>query len=555
MAAQDVIRTNNQNSPLDQVPGLRQFALLLAIAGAVAVGVWSILWLQEDEYSVLFSNLDDADAAAVVEALDAVTIKHRYRAGSGTVLVPSDELHSARLQLASRELPAVGGDVGFEMFRETNGISDSQFIESAKYQRALEVELQRTISNIRAVRGARVHLAVPRDTVFIRDRKPASASVLLELYGGRDLGDEQTDSIVNLVASSVPDMETAQVSVIDQDGNHLSAQDRADEDAPTAIERRRQRLEARYAERIEAILTPLVGRDGVRAQVAVRLDPTQVEETREVYDDENQVVRSEEITEQIGRPDIARGIPGALSNQPPVTPEAAEPGDQAAAQGPEAEPEPGQALPRETQALRNFEIGRSIQHIQQSMGGISRISAAVIVDEKQVENAEGEIESVAYSQQEVDRMVELVRQVIGFDEARNDRVSVVNAPFQLTQANDDMDIEEPSFLDRLDVAGLARTAAVLLLLLVLLFAVIRPTLRQLVMTLPPRTVALPPASPQQLSSEDGQEQDSQENPRAEASRKQADPYQEKVTTARNIVKEDPKRVAQVVKQWVSEDGG
>ena len=447
MAAQDVIRANNQNaaqnasqyspqnspqnSLLDQVPGLRQFVLLLAIAGAVAVGAWSILWLQEDEYSVLFSNLDDADAAAVVEALNAVAIENRYRAGSGTVLVPSDEVHAARLQLASRELPAVGGDVGFEMFQETNGISDSQFIESAKYQRALEVELQRTISSMRAVRGARVHLAVPRDTVFIRDRKPASASVLLELYGGRNLDSEQVESIVNLVASSVPDMETAQVSVIDQEGHHLSDQDRADEDAPSAIERRTQRLESRYSDRIENLLAPLVGRGGVRAQVAVRLDPAQVEETREVFDDENQVIRSEEVSEQIGRQDIARGIPGALSNQPPLTPQDAEPGNQGAAQNPAGEAEPEQALPRESRALRNFEIGRSIQHIQQPMGEIRRISAAIIVDEKQVENADGEIESVPYTQQETDRMVELVRQAIGFDEARNDRVSVVSAPFVL----------------------------------------------------------------------------------------------------------------------------
>lgn len=547
MAERRVITMDSESSPLDQVAGLRQLVLLIAIAASVAVGVWAVLWMQEEPYSVLFSNLPDSDAAEVVQALDAVEIENRYRAGSGTVLVPSDEIHAARLQLASQELP-MAGDVGFEMFGAGNGLSDSQFIESARYQRALEVELQRTISSIRAIRTARVHLAVPRPTVFVRDREPAGASVLINLHPGRRLERAQVESIVNLVASSVPEMEASQVTVVDSSGNLLSARpESGEEDALSRIEQLTARLETRYRERIESLLTPLVGRGRVRAQVAVSLSPELLEETREVFDNENQVLRSEQISEQTGGAAAARGIPGALSNRPPMTPQDAqieEARDQQASARQETSNQPTQS-----EVLRNFEIGRTIQHVQQPMGEIRRISAAVIVDEKPGPGTDGDADPTPYTAQEIDRMTELVRQAIGFDEARNDRVSVVSAPFRESGQLEQIEPDPPSLLDRLDFQGILKTAAITILLLLLIFAVIRPTLRQLVMTLPPRTMALPPAmqsfpsAPTQDSGADA------------GLGNAANPFDEKISGAKRIVKEDPKRVAQVVRQWVNEDGG
>lgn len=553
MANQNVISMDMEKSPLDRVPGLRQLVLLVVIAAAVAVGVWAVLWMEEEPYSILFSRLPDGDAAEIVQALDAAAIPNRYRAGAGTIMVPSDQVHTARLQLASLELP-VSGDVGFEMFAESNGLSDSQFIESARYQRALEVELQRTISSIRAIRTARVHLAVPRPTVFVRDREPAGASVLLNLHPGRRLEPAQVESIVNLVASSVPEMEAAQVTVVDSTGDLLSDRGSSeDQDSLSQIERLTQRIEVRYRERIESLLTPLVGRGRVRAQVAVRLSPELLEETREVFDDENQIVRSEQISEQTGGFTAARGIPGALSNQPPITPQDAQAGQGDDEQ--DAAGTPPNERPMQTEALRNFEIGRTIQHIQQPSGEIRRISAAVIVDEKEVATADGEVESVPYSAEEIERMSELVRQAIGFDAARNDSVSVFSAAFQESGEMEQVEPEAPSLIDRLDLPGILRIAAITVVLLLLILSVIRPTLRQLVMTLPPRTMALPPAVAQSLPGGGNTGGDDSAESRGEPAKNRSNPYAEKVSAAKGIVKEDPKRVAQVVKQWVNEDGG
>lgn len=552
MAVQDVIHTDRAQSPLDQVPGLRQLLLLLAIAAAVAVGVWAVLWSQEERYTVVFGNLADRDAAEIVQALDAAQIPNRYRAGSGTVLVPHDRVHEARLQLASQDLPASGG-VGFEMLSESNGIADSQFMETARYQRALEVELQRTIASISAVRTARVHLAVPRQSVFVRDRRPAGASVLVNLFPGRRLTADQVNSIVNLVASSVPEMESNQVTVVNQSGELLSMDPGERPDPASEAEERIQRMEERYRERITSLLTPLVGAGRVRAEVAVSLNPEVREETQEIYDPANQVVRSEQSSEQTRAGTAARGVPGALSNQPPAGNGNGE-GGQAGAQGQNPEGGDGAEQTTSSELLRNYEIGRTIRYVQQPMGDVRRISAAVVVDQKRITNADGETEVVPHSDEELARMTELVRQAIGIEEGRGDRVSVVNAPFQENASDLDGEAYEPGLLDRIDVVGVLRMGGIVLLLLLLIFAVVRPTLRQLLMTLPPRTMHLPSPSAQTLPQS---EQDAgAASPEAAAA--DSDPkrqYDDRIATAKSIVKQDPKRVAQVVRQWVNEDGG
>jgi flagellar M-ring protein FliF len=546
------IQGGRRQSPLDQVPGLRQLVLLVGLAAAEAVGVWLVLWMREDSYSVLFANLTDRDAVEIVQVLESSGIPHRYESGSGAVMVASDRLHEARLQLASQDLPG-GSGVGFEMFNDGGGMSDSQFMESARYQRALEVELGRTVASISAVSSARVHLAVPRQSVFVRERVPASASVLVNLYPGRQLERDQVESVVNLVASSVPDMESGQVTVVDQNGSLLSAdRDEAAADGAESMDDRVQRMEARYTRRIEDLLTPLVGVGKVRAQVALTMNAEQVEETQEIYDPENQVVRSEQSSETPAGEGLARGVPGALSNQPPATDGDAPPAGTlgpGAAGAADDDPAPAMA----TDVTRNYEIGRTIRHLQQPPGGIQRLSVAVVVDQKRVTGPDGEVQQVAYDADELDRMGELVRQAVGFDEARGDSVSVVNAAFTDPGAFDS-DVEGPSFLDRVDVNGSLRTLGTVVVLLLLVFAVVRPTLKQLVATLPPRNMALPPAAPQSLAAPEGEEDESyEERPSQKHGPKQE--YEERIATAKTIVQQDPKRVAQVVRGWVNEDGG
>lgn len=552
MAAQDLTTGTSRVNLVDQVPGLRQLLLLVGLAAAVAVGVWVVLWSQDESYHVLFSNLADRDALEIVQVLEAAQIPHRYESGGGAVLVPAAQVHAARLQLASQSLPN-GAGVGFEMLNETNGISDSQFVEGARYQRALEVELQRTIASISAVAGARVHLAVPRQTVFVRNRAPAGASVLVNLYPGRRLEPAQVGSIVNLVASSVPDMERGQVTVVDQNGNLLSADPDAEKNSGgNAADLQAERIELRLKRSVEELLAPIVGLDNVRAQVAISLTPELREETQELFDPENTALRSEQTSaEPASSLQGARGVPGALSNQPPApTPEPA-----AGEVVPAADPA---EIPMATRSLRNFEISRTVRYIQAPEGSIRRLNVAVVLNQRSSANAEGALESVPYTEEELERFSELVRKAVGFEEARGDAVSVIGADFLPDPALDQIDLPGVSFLDQFDLMQLLRMVGALVVILVLIFMIVRPTLRQL-LVVNPRTLMLPPSMPRGLPPGQGAQgqQDSfaatgNSNTSAEVKPRSAQDFEQRVSGVKTIVNQDPKRVAQVVRDWVNE---
>jgi flagellar M-ring protein FliF len=528
---------------IEQIPGLRQLLLLVGLAAAVAVGVGVALWSSEDtSYGVLYSNLGDGDAAAVVQALEAAGIEHRYEPARGAILVPDGALHDARLQLASQDLPA-GAGTGFEMFNDGGGLTDSQFMESARYQRALEVELQRTVASISAVRSARVHLAMPRDSVFVRERRPASASVLVQLHPGRRLEPGQVIAVVNLVASSVPDMERSQVAVIDQQGTLLSA-DLADTADPTseALDRV-ERIEERLSRRIEELLTPIVGYGRVRAQVAADIDLSRTEETQERFDPEGQVIRSEQGSERSGdSAAAAAGVPGALSNQPPGEGVPEDAGDETAAAD--------EVTDREF--VRNYEVDRTIRHILAPAGQIRRLSVAVVVDEPRVTNDDGEVETRPYSAEELERMTTLVREAVGFNEARGDTVSVVSAAFRGAELGEGATVDEPSLLDRIDLMGLTRIAAGVIVLLLLIMAVIRPLLRQL-MQAPAGQTRVVERAPQSLAYEGAEQGESGQGDARSLVKDPRQQYEERIAAAKSAVAQDPKQVAQVVKQWVNED--
>lgn len=548
MAAQDLTTARSPVNLVDQVPGLRQLLLLVGLAAAVALGVWVVLWSQEDSYQVLFSNLADRDAVEIVQVLETAGVPYRYESGSGAVLVPSDQVHSARLQLASQDLPNSAG-VGFEMLNQSNGLSDSQFVETARFQRALEVELQRTIGSISAVSAARVHLAVPRQTVFVRDRAPAGASVLVNLYPGRRLEPAQVGSIINLIASSVPDMERSQVTVVDQNGNLLSPDpDAENADGKKSIDEQAERMEVRLTQRVEELLSSIVGVDNVRAQVAVSLNPEMREETQELYDPESPVVRSEQLSaEPADAMRGGRGVPGALSNQPPV----AEP----VAEGPE-NVDPADEEPMATRSLRNFEISRTVRYVQAPVGAVRRLNVAVVLNQRTVANAEGEPESVPYTAEEIERFSELVRKAVGFEEARGDAVTVVGTNFLYRDSLDELELPEPSFLDDFDLLGALRVIAALVVIIMLMLMIIRPTLRQL-LTVPPRAQMLPPAFAQGLPAGTGVQGEggsvsAERESAAEKKRAPAEEFEQRVLSAKTIVNQDPKRVAQVVRDWVNE---
>src|SRR6187402_1337496 len=306
------------------VAGLKPLLLLIGLAGAIAAGVGIALWSHGPNYSLLFGNLADADAARVTQSLDQSGIP--YKVENGAVLVPAENVSDARMKLAAKGLP---GTSGFSLMEKDPGFGVSQFMENARYQHALETELARTIEGLRAVEGARVHLAVPQQSAFIRDRRPVSASVFLQLRGGHRLEREQVESIINLVASSIPELTSDQVTLVDSQGRLLSSPEKNSEFAVREEQLEiARRMEEDYSQRIESLLTPLLGAGRVRAQVVAQIEMSTTEEAREQYKPDSQVVRSEQTSEEASRAGAggAQGIPGALTNQPPEGGKALPPG-------------------------------------------------------------------------------------------------------------------------------------------------------------------------------------------------------------------------------------
>src|ERR1700677_1359064 len=314
----DIVPTPARNL-LDTIPGLKQVGLLAGVAAAVAAAIWLVLWSQGQNYTVLYGDLSERESGQVMDALTAAGIEFKLNPPGG-VAVPASKVQEARIRLASQGLPQ-SDSMGIEMLQKESALGSSSMMEAARYQSVLETELARTIIKVQGVQGARVHLALPKPSVFLRDARKATASVLLQLYPGRRLEPGQVTAIVHLVASSVPELSATDVTLVDQAGSLLNS---PDENAEAAASTRQleytRKLEEGYQRRIIELLEPLVGAGRVRATVTADLDFTVTEETRENYDPQKTAVRSEQTsTEQRRGGDGTEGIPGALSNEPPGT--------------------------------------------------------------------------------------------------------------------------------------------------------------------------------------------------------------------------------------------
>lgn len=514
------------------IPAVRQVLLLIGVAASVAIGFAIVLWSQSPVFTQLYSDLDTADAAQVAEALRGAGIEYQLDTGSGVVMVAASRLHDARLELASQGLPQGGGS-GMDMLQEQSSFGVSQFMESARYQHALEAELAETISHIDAVRSARVHLAIPRQSAFIRDKNSGSASVLLELYRGRELEPDRASAIVHLVAASVSNVSASSVTLIDQNGRLLSAAGSPMVDAQVNSQfKHAQRLEESYKRRIEDLLTPLLGPGRVRAEVVAKLDFTVSEETRESFDPTRSVVRSEQISEQqrAGGGSVAQGVPGALSNQPPET------GADGALENVVT------TMSNSTRSsTRNFEIDRTISRVRPQQGRIEKLSVAVLVDDSPLDGADDGQSSLTDA--DIAQYTALVKEAVGFDEVRGDSVVVMKAAFRAIPegpaAEDAKFWENPLLQNALkQVLGVA-------LVLALAFGLIRPMLRGLLSShaagseyVAGGRVLLGAGA---ASSAGGQ--------LAIA----APSFDDKVTAAKNITGHDPARVAQIVSKWVTAD--
>jgi flagellar M-ring protein FliF len=535
----------NQFREVSKLPFARQFALLVGLAASVALGLGIVLWSQGEDYAPLYGDLSSADATEIIAYLDQSGVKYEFSRRTGLISVAADDVHQMRLKLASEGLPKGDGN-GFEMLYKEQEIGVSSFMEKARYQRALEQELARTITSLESVKVARVHLAIPKQSAFIRrDGKP-EASVVVNLYPGRDLTEQQLDGISNMVASSVPGLNVSDVSVIDQKGKLLSNQDK-DGDLIYSQEQFRitRQLEENYVDRIVRILSPILGEKGVKAQVAADMDFTYTEKTSESYAPESKV-RSEQLVEELSR--IARkgGIPGTLSNTPPieaVVNDTPVDGDVAATE------QPSQSTKRE---VRNYELDRTISHVREAPGSVKRLSVAVVVNYREQLNAEGVLERLPIPQEELDRITALVKEAIGFNAERGDSVNVVNASFLAEEVMEPL--PELSLLEQDWVWRAARYGLTGLAIFLIIFMVLRPALRATTAQSPAKAnMAALALSPEGAETDVGEEQVSLSGQAQPGLQQMAQPVQQQLDMARTMVHQEPARVAHLVKNWVSAD--
>ncbi|MET0964511.1 MAG: flagellar basal-body MS-ring/collar protein FliF [Noviherbaspirillum sp.] len=530
---------------------------MLAAVGAAAVmaimaGLW--MWSQKPDYKVLFSNFSDKDGGAIVASLQQLNIPYKYADGGVAILVPAEQVHDVRLKLAAQGLPK-GGGVGFELM-ENQKLGVSQFHEQVNFQRALEGEMARSIQSISAVQTARVHLAMPKNTVFVREQQKPTASVLLNLHPGRSLDQQQVSAIVHLVASSVPDLPAKNVTVVDQDGNLLSNTDKqANANTLDATQLKYvQELQQGIARRIESIITPIVGANNVRAEATADVDFSRVEQAAETYKPngtpDNASIRSQQSSEATGPGSAgAAGVPGAMSNQPQASATAPVNGQPALPAAAPAAAVPAANVRKDSTV--NYEVDKTIRYTQQPMGGVRRLSVAVVLNYRTEMGKNGKPETRALTEAEKGQITDLIKEAMGFNKERGDSLNVLNSPFVTPEK---LPYVEPVMWKNPEYIALAKDGGRYLLLAVVLlylfFAVLRPMLKKIT---PPaaQTPALAGAAgAPALGNETDEDGAVVKLSSGELPAPKARNYQENLEAAKALARQDPRMVANIVKSWV-----
>lgn len=526
--------------------GSPQLGALIALAAGLTLGVGLILWSIKPDMTPLFEKMDMQDMTPVLDLLRAEQIPFNIESSSGLVLVPQDKVQLLRMKLASSGI-SNNRRVGLELLQKEQSLGTSQFMETTRYQHALETELSRTIASMRNIDTSRVHLALPKQSVFIRNRAKASASVMVKLYPGRSLEDGQVSAIVNLVAASIPYLESSQVTVVDQWGKLFSSQDDGEgsDDTRKQFEYSRQ-IEALYTKRIEALLAPLVGAGNIRATVTASVDFTSNEQTQELFDGDATQIRSEQSQDQLTRSGAAMGIPGALTNQPPAGGEI-DPNNVDAAAG-EA---PSNSSNNTT---RNYELDKTISHTRKAPGTILQLSAAVIVDDRKSIDEAGEVTRTPLTDDEIAKFTSLVREAIGFNDARGDSVVVMNQTFQTPDVIEPL--EPLPIWEQPWVWGAGKQALIGLSVLLLVLMVIRPAMKNLkggsqkIQVLENGSESQIALSGPGGAGNTGTTEGSQQSGASSILEAPPQVYGDILNMARAMAEDDPKRVAKVVKDWV-----
>ncbi|MDN0074179.1 flagellar basal-body MS-ring/collar protein FliF [Crenobacter sp. SG2303] len=550
------------------LPLNRKLLFAGAVAAILSVVIGLVLLNRTPSYKVLFANLSDHDGGQITSVLQQQNIPYQLSDG-GVISVPADKVYDVRLKLASQGLPKAGG-VGFELM-DNQKFGISQFAEQVNYQRSIEGELGRTIESVSSVKSARVHLAIPKQSVFVRDAQSPTASVMLDLYPGRMLDAAQVSGILHLVSSSVPGLSLKDVSVVDQDGNLLSSL--PDLNNASGLDQRQRSfvrdLETDYSKRIETILNPIFGKGNVHAQVTAQVDFSEVEQTSETYRPNSSpnpsATRSQQIVEKLANANpLPGGVPGALTNQPPSAasaPISLPPGTAPGSVTLSGQPM-GATGTLDREITTNYEVDKTVQHITQPKGNVKRLSAAVVVNYRLLPDRGGELKPTALTAKEVEQITNLARQAIGYSQDRGDSLNVVNAAFAGIEGPATMKDKVIDFMSA-NVWELAKYGLLGLALLYLILGVIRPIMRDVV-----RPAALEPAlAGAGGPAVDGEGQagsagsliavvDDNEASTAgngDGRERMHRQYSSNLEHARELVKADPRMAAQVIKEWISAD--
>ncbi len=559
---------NKGKSLFNKLPFINQFKqnrkMLLLIIGVVIVAISSIayLWLKDDDYGVLFSNLNDKDGGEIISQLDKMNIPYQFSSSGSTILIPEDKIYQTRLRIAQQGLPK-GGAVGFELLdKESFGMS--QFNEQINYQRALEGELSRTISIISSVDDARVHLAMPKPSLFVRERKFPSASVALTLLPGRSLSQGQIDAIIHLISSSVPELQADKVTIIDQRGHLLTGEKYRDSNVNVAQLEFSERIETGIRERVEKIIIPILGKSNVMVQVNAEVDFSRQESTSETFDPNsdmaNQTVRSKQQVEnrQLAANSGIGGVPGALSNQP--VPNSSAPIDEQSDK--EDKNNKQQNYNLQTNNTLNFEVNRQVVHSKIPEGRIKRLSVAVLVNYKfvnteQIEKTDDKLDDsakeateqwVKLDKDELANIEALARQAMGFSDLRGDSLTVANLKF--TDQVDD-DNQTFAFLNSYEFYDLLKMGIKYLIYILIAWFAWKKMLRSLWIKLQ-----------RQLLHSTNQSSDASSSGEEKLDYKAHSKQQQKIFEdnmqqqqyIRKIVEKDPRVMALIIRGWLNNEG-
>ena len=521
--------------------------IIFSLAAVLALGVGVTFWSLKPEFTPVYSNLSQSDAGMVTDVLRSSNIPFKIDPSTGMVLVAADKVGEAKIILASEGLPQSGG-IGYEVLNKKSALGTSQFMETARYQHALETELSRTISGMRNIDHARVHIAMPKHSVFVRNRGVTSASIMLELMPGRVLESGQAESITHLVASSVPYLESNNVTIVNQWGQLLSTTGEEDVVSQSTKQLRyKKEVEKTYANRIEELLAPIYGINKIKAQVNAEIEFTKSESAEEIFDPDSQQIRSEQVSDQRNEGSLssALGIPGALSNQPPSGGTVDE---EQANVGEEGEASARPPVSTSQNATRNYELDKTLRYTQEAKSLINRITVAVVVDDKDVVNEAGETVKTPLTDQDRELIQGIVRDAIGFNQERGDSITVYNSSF-LPQT----EIGEPPAIPIWKqpwLLPIIKQVFAGISVLLILFMFVRPALK----TLLSKHESLSGNTPAQLTAGGGSTQSDTGIamlPNAAGSNEGAYPnYVQQLAMAKELVAQDPKQVAKIVKNWV-----